>query len=111
MDLLKYIEGLVPNLLKLGLLKKENEDSDPVIKNRDLKGNNAIILAATSTNLETVKHLIEKTKFSVFSENGDGYTPMLMAIDSGRLEIVDFLGTLRTENLEKKTSDKDTPLT
>ena len=42
---------------------------------------------------------------------GDNWTPMLMAIDSGRLEIVDFLGSLRTENLEIKTCENDTPLT
>ena len=115
LELLKYIEGLVPNLLKMGFLKKVNENAEQEIKDplrhRDLDGNNALLLAATSTNLEAVKHLIQKAGFNIFSKNGDGFTPMLMAIDSGRLEIVDYLGTSKTENLEIKTSEQDTPLT
>ena len=47
----------------------------------------------------------------IFSVNDHHFTPMLMSIDSGRLEIMEYLGGLRTENLERKTGDNDTPLT
>jgi ankyrin repeat protein len=45
------------------------------------------------------------------SKNGYGYTPIMMAIDSGRYEIVEYLANIRTENLEQKTSEGDTLLT
>ena len=88
-DILKYIEGLVPSLFKLGLLSKEGTNYDPVVRHMDNNGNNALILAATSNNLNAVKHLIENTKMSLFSKNCDGFTAMLMAIDCGNLEIVE----------------------
>jgi ankyrin repeat protein len=111
LEIMKYIEGLVPNLIKLGLLSNEHYNFDPVIRHMDKNGNNALILATSSSNLNTVKHLLNTKKIPMNSKNGDGYTPIMMAIDSGRYEIVEYLANIRTENLEQKTSEGDTLLT
>ena len=117
LEILKYLEGLVPSLLKTQDLKKVqgfHGDYDPVIECKDKNGNDALMLASTSTSLETVKHLIERSsyiKFSAFSKNNQHFTPMLLAIDSGRQDIAIHLAKLSTECLHQKTAENDTPLT
>jgi len=117
LEILKYLEGLVPSLLKTQDLKKVqgvHGDYDPVIECKDKNGNDALMLASTSTSLETVKHLMNRSsyiKFSAFSKNDQHFTPMLLAIDAGRQDIAVHLAKLSTECLHQKTAENDTALT